>query len=317
MSSSTARQRFLDAAANKNILGAYLVVCPRKSAAQRLIDTFLQNLYCRQGGCRACVQCRSVTEGHVDILRLDAPKIAEIRDAIAFFAQKPFEGSYRSIVISGADDMTIPAANSLLKTLETPPKRSVILLSARSVSGVLPTIASRCAEVQLVPNPNAAHAIQTALDVDATRAHILADLAGGFLEEARLLQEDTMFWAVRDAALDICRRLLSQKNMAISAYADMLEQNKPRLLPILGVMQSFFRDVLVCQKTQNATLIINADITSAIQQVALHFTSGAISNIIKVILEAERRFTLPVNFRLAAEKMFFDILEEKNRWKKS
>ena len=48
----------------------------------------------------------------------------------------------------------------------------------------------------------------------------------------------------------------------------------------------------------------------------MHFTSGAISNMIRVILEAERRFFFAVNFRLAAEKMLFDILEEKDRWKK-
>ncbi len=51
-------------------------------------------------------------------------------------------------------------------------------------------------------------------------------------------------------------------------------------------------------------------------QAATHFTSGAISNMIRVILEAERRFFFAVNFRLAAEKMLFDILEEKDRWKK-
>ena len=317
MTTLTARQRFLDAARQKNILGAYLVICPWQSAAQRLIDTFMQNLYCKNGGCGTCTACRSVTQGHVDILRLHAPKVDEIRDAIAFVAQKPFAGSYRSVVIGGADDMTIPAANSLLKTLEEPPHHTVIVLLARSVSGVLPTIASRCAAVHLSPDKNAAHTIAAALGVDAQRAYILADLSGGFPDEAQLLQDDDAFWAVRDGALHTCLRLLEQKNMAVSAHADMLETNKDRLLPVLCVMQSFFRDVLVFKKTHNAALIVNADAADSVHNAALHFTSGAISNIIRVILEAERRFSVPVNFRLAAEKLFFDILEEKNRWKKS
>ena len=314
---TTSQERFLAAAQSKQILGAYLVVCPRKSAAARLINGFLQRLYCKTAGCGVCTACRSVLDGHVDILRLDAPKIDDIRDAIAFLAQKPFEGSYRSIVISGADDMTTPAANSMLKTLESPPPNTVLLLAARSVSGVLPTITSRCVAVYLVPEPHAADNIRHALGIDELRAHILADLSGGFPDDAQLLHEDAAFWPMRTEALSICRKLLAQKNMAISAYADFLETNKDRLVPVLAIMQSFYRDVLVYQKTRNRALIINQDETETVLQAALHFTSGAISNIINVILEAERRFSAPVNFRLATEKLFFDILEEKNRWKKS
>ncbi len=311
---NASQKRFLAAAESKQILGAYLIVCPRKSAATRLIDEFLQRLYCKNGGCGACTACRSVLDGHVDILRLNAPKIDDVREAITFLAQKPFEGSYRSVIISGADDMTAPAANSLLKTLESPPPNTVLVLSARSVSGVLPTIASRCAAVHLMPDTSAANTIQHKLGIDELRAHTLADLSGGFLDDAQQLHEDTAFWPMRTEVLSICRKLLVQKNMAISAYADFLESHKDRLISVLMIMQSFYRDVLVYQKAQNHELIINRDEAETITQTALHFTSGAISNIIKVILEAERRFSTPVNFRLAAEKMFFDILEEKNRW---
>jgi DNA polymerase III gamma/tau subunit len=82
-------------------------------------------------------------------------------------------------------------------------------------------------------------------------------------------------------------------------------------------MESYYRDILIYKKTENGGLIINRDRAEEVGRAAADFTSGAVSNIIKVILEAERRFFFSVNFRLAVEKMFFDILEEKNRWKKS
>jgi hypothetical protein len=44
--------------------------------------------------------------------------------------------------------------------------------------------------------------------------------------------------------------------------------------------------------------------------------TGAAYNMMNVILETERRLTFALNFRLAAESMLFDMLEEKNRWKK-
>lgn len=315
--SSAARQLFLDAASSTRMLGAYLLVCSRPLVSRRLIDAFLQRLCCHTGGCGACADCRKVLEGHVDILRLSAPKVAELRDALSFAAQKPYEARCKAVVIEAADDMTDAAANSLLKTLEEPPAGTVFLLSARSVSGVLPTIASRCALVPISPEPDARQTIARALAVDSTTAAILADLSGGFLDEAGRIRQDVEFLALREEEINQIHKLLLQRNMAISTFADFLEKNKEQILPLLTVMQSYCRDVLMLQKTQDESLIVNADFADNIRDAASRFTSGAISNIINVILEAERRFLFPVNFRLAVERMLFGILEEKNKWKKS
>jgi DNA polymerase-3 subunit delta' len=315
--STTSQDLFLDAAAGHRMLGAYLVACNRPLVSRRLINAFLQRLCCKKGGCGVCVDCRKVLEGHVDILRLDAPKVAELRDALTFAAEKPYEAPRKAVVIESADDMTDAAANSLLKTLEEPPADTVFLLSARSVCGVLPTIASRCALVPLMPESNAHSAIAHALAVDDTTSRVLADLSGGFLDEARRIRDDADFLARRDETITQCHKLLMQKNMAISAFADFLESNKELTIPLLGVMQSYLRDILMFMKTQDTGIIANADYTSDICDAAERFTSGAISNMISVILETERRFLFAVNFRLAAEKMLFCILEEKNRWRKS
>ena len=317
MTSDAAQQRFLTAAQNKEITSAYLVICSRQSVAKRLADAFLMRLFCKQGGCGICVDCKKVIEGHVDILHLHAPKVAAFREALSFIAEKAYDSVYKAVVVENADEMTDAAANSMLKTLEQPPKNTVIILLARSASGVLPTVSSRCTAVHISPDTEAETSIMQSLDVDETTAHILKDLSAGFLSEAVLIHQDTAFWDLRLAVLTACQKLLVQKGMAISAFADLLEQNKETILLLLCVMQSYYRDILVYQKTQNADLLINRDKTKEIENAASHFTSGAISNIISVILESERRFFFSVNFRLAIEKMLFDILEEKGRWKKS
>ena len=310
-------QRFLEAAANRKVLGAYLIVCSRPDVAARYTNLFLIRLFCDNGGCGTCVNCRKVTEGHVDILRLCAPKVAELRDALSFVAEKPYEGVYKAVVISAADDMTPAAANSLLKTLEEPPAGVVFLLEVRSVSGVLPTIASRCAAVTITPEPNARAAIAQALNVTDTEAAILADLSGGYIDEARRIQADTAFLSRRDDVLSLMHKLLYAKGMAISTFADYLESGKETVTAQLCVMQTYLRDILVFQKTRHAAFIVNQDRSDEICQAADDFTSAAISNMIKVILDTERWFFVAVNFRLAIEKMLFCILEEKNRWKKS
>jgi len=314
--SSILERSFLESATTKKISGAYLIVCKRSEVAAKLCDEFLMRLYCKKGGCRTCADCRKVTGGHVDILRLSAPKVGEFRDAIGFFSQKAVDSVYKTIVIDKADGMNPSAANSMLKTLESPPKDSVILLQTRSVAGVLPTIASRCAVVYSSPDENFEQEIMRELKVDETRAHVLADLSGGFVSEAVRIYNDKELLKLRYDAIENCHKLITQKSKAISAYADFLETNKKNIIEVLGVMQSFLHDISMMQKTHNAALIANRDWGEQIIGAAMHFTSGAISNMIRVILEAERRFFFAVNFRLAAEKMLFDILEEKDRWKK-
>lgn len=309
------RNTFLKAAGTPDMQSAYLLICPKAGPAKRLADEFLKRLYCKNGGCGKCAECQSVLQGHIDIMRLNAPKVDEFREAIAFAAEKPAV-TYKAVVIEHAGDMTDPAANSMLKTLEQPPQSTVFILEAMSAAGVLPTVASRCAAVHISPEADAEHKIKKTLGVDDTTARILRGLSGGFPEEARIIYEDGVFREARTKILDICNKLLKQDNMAISAYADFLEAHKERLAALLCVMQSYFEDILVYKKTKREDFIANADRQGEISAASQSFTSGALSNIIKVILETERRFFFSVNFRLAVEKLFFDILEEKNRWKR-
>lgn len=310
------RDAFINSAGTLGMQSAYLLICGRPGIANKAANSFLMKLYCKNGGCGNCSVCSSVLQGHVDIMRLSAPKVGEFRDAIAFVAEKP-SGAYKAVVIENADDMTDAAANSMLKTLEQPPASTVFILEARSITGVLPTVVSRCAAVHITPDAGAENAIEKALGVDETTARILCDLSGGFVEEALLIYRDKAFWDVRPQMLEICHKLLYQSGFGVSRHADALEAAKEKLLPLLGVMQSYYRDILIYKKTGSERLIINCDRADEIRRAAADFTSGAVSNIIKVILETERRFFFAVNFRLAVEKMFFDILEEKNRWKKS
>jgi len=316
MSTQNSRQAFLSSAEKREVGSAYLLVCSHRGVAHRLIDDFLMRLFCADGGCGNCADCIKVREGHVDILRLNAPKVDEFRAAIAFLSQKAVEGRWQAIIVEDADDMTDSAANSMLKTLESPPQGTVLLLAARSVSGVLPTIASRCAAIFLTPDQNAAATIAAQLGVDEVRAHILTDLSGGYISEARRLQEDEEYWPLREQTLHQIHTLLGQKGFAISAHAEFFNKNKDRIDMVLALMLSYCRDISVLQKTGNTALVANRDRLDDIRSASSHFTTGAISNMIRIILETQRRFLAPVNFVLAVEKMLFDILEELNKWKK-
>ena len=316
MNTGSLLQQFLDAAKNKKVLGAYLLTCGRMDVASRIADAFLLNLFCKNGGCGRCSDCQKVMQGHVDILRLCAPKVDALRDALLFVAEKPYEGIHKAIVISHAHDMTPQAANSLLKTLEEPPPNTVFLLLAHAVCSVLPTIASRCAIVALSPVPDAQSVIAKTLGCDMQTAAILADLSGGFVDEAKRISEDNTLLMRREEMLCLLHKLLMQKGMAISTFADYLEKYKDCIQEMLGMMLSYLRDIRVYQKTADHALIINRDRLEDISTAAGIFTSGTIRNMINVVFETGKRFFVAVNYRLAVEKMLFCILEEKNQCSK-
>lgn len=80
--------------------------------------------------------------------------INDIRKLGGFFSQTASEGGWRVAIIDAADEMNIAAANALLKILEEPPEKSILLLIAHSPGRLLPTIKSRCRQLALKPLPD-------------------------------------------------------------------------------------------------------------------------------------------------------------------
>jgi DNA polymerase-3 subunit delta' len=99
---------------------------------------------------------RVASGGHADLLtvervydtrrrRLRSDIIAEDTRAIAgFFRLTAAEEGWRIVIINGAEEMNRNAANALLKILEEPPRRGLLLLVSHSQGRLLPTIRSRC-----------------------------------------------------------------------------------------------------------------------------------------------------------------------------
>jgi DNA polymerase-3 subunit delta' len=106
---------------------------------------------------------RVASGGHADLLTVERaydPRRRRLRGEIvvddareigAFLRLTPAEGGWRVVVVDGADEMNRNAANSLLKILEEPPRRTLLLLVAHSPGRLLPTIRSRCRHLPLAP----------------------------------------------------------------------------------------------------------------------------------------------------------------------
>ncbi len=71
------------------------------------------------------------------------------RGVADFLRLTPAEGGWRLVVVDGAEHLNRNAANALLKVLEEPPPRAVLLLTCASPGRLLPTIRSRCRRLRL------------------------------------------------------------------------------------------------------------------------------------------------------------------------
>jgi DNA polymerase-3 subunit delta' len=77
--------------------------------------------------------------------------VDDVRDVGSFMSLTPAEGGWRVVVVDAADEMNRNSANAILKVLEEPPKRALMLLIGHSPGRLLPTIRSRCRRLTLPP----------------------------------------------------------------------------------------------------------------------------------------------------------------------
>ena len=132
---------------------------------------------------------RPMAEGRVkEEIRVDA-----VRRAIAFLNLTPAEGGWRFLLVDGAEEMRPEAANAILKTLEEPPPRSVLMLTTPAPDRLLTTIRSRCRRLDLSPLDEAdTMAVLQAVRPNDPRADLgpIAALAGGAPGRALALIEE-------------------------------------------------------------------------------------------------------------------------------
>ncbi|MCB2102278.1 MAG: DNA polymerase III subunit delta' [Rhodobacterales bacterium] len=105
---------------------------------------------------------RIAAGGHADLLTVERTAgstgklraeivVEDVRGVGAFMTMTAAEGGWRVVVVDAADEMNRNAANALLKVLEEPPARALLLLVAHNPGRLLPTIRSRCRTLALAP----------------------------------------------------------------------------------------------------------------------------------------------------------------------
>ncbi|MNU30609.1 DNA polymerase III subunit tau [compost metagenome] len=120
--------------------------------------------------------------------------VDQARDLPGFFAKSPSQAQYRVAIIDAADDLNVNAANALLKILEEPPERGVLLLVTHAPGRLLATIRSRCRRLSfpIWTADQLETLVRNRTGADPDDARLAADMAGGSPGAALALSSGAM-----------------------------------------------------------------------------------------------------------------------------
>jgi DNA polymerase-3 subunit delta' len=169
--------------------------------------------------------------------------VAVVRKLQGFFGMTSGAGGWRLAIVDTADDMNDAAANALLKMLEEPPSRAMLLLLSNTPGRLLPTIRSRCQRLDLRPLDDATLEQELSRllpDTKPDERSALARLADGSIGLALQLAQGDAVALARDAD-----RLLDQASSPDTAAILALGDRIWRITDGLDSFGTFLGEALV------------------------------------------------------------------------
>lgn len=211
--------------------------------------------------CNECNSCHMInSNAHPDVLTILksgklSTKIDDVRKGIAEMNIKPFQASYKFLIVAEADTLTVEAQNALLKTIEEPPSYGVCILICENISKLLPTIISRCIKINFSPLPNkdiSQYLIQNG--ADKQKATIYSMLAEGSMGKAKSSLDNEDFMAFRDKSVKLITKVQGCDITTLYEAINEANEYKESLLEMVNFWTLWFRDISLIKTTNEPTL---------------------------------------------------------------
>lgn len=202
---------------------------------------------------------RMAAQSHGDLLVLERTlndkgklrqdiAVDDVRRSVPFFGSTPGEGGWRVAIVDAVDELNRAGANALLKVLEEPPPRALLLLVSHAPGRELPTIRSRCRRMILralsVEDVARAAAIASGRDVNDPELQQATAAADGSVARALSLLDGPAL-ALRQRVLELLAKLPDVDQRALHALGDALGGTEPRTLAaFMDIVNAWLSDRL-------------------------------------------------------------------------
>ncbi len=277
--------------------------------------------------CGSCVSCRQ-TKGlgndlssvHGDLHLLKRPEgkknisIEDVREFIHSLSLSSFLNSYKIGIVKDADDLSLDGANALLKTLEEPQDKVVIILTTSRLDSLPATIVSRSQVLRFLPVDTSLihdHLVEK-LGVGRSEAKIASRLSlGRPALAARFVEEKEFAEGYREKAsvfIDLFRLGLNDRISSVDRLLDKdgEEDKVERALRIISIWQGAARDALLLF-SNNGDRIQHEDRRDDLEKAARGIGAAGAFKIFDLLRVGEEQVRANVNPKLVLENIAINI----------
>jgi len=267
---------FLRSSVQKNrISHAYLFSGPEGVGKKLVAIGFAKLINCTEAekenlDCE-CVSCTKIEKGlNPDVLVFEYPdektiKVDHVRQDIDRFVHlAPYENPYKVFIIDDAQRMNSNAQNAFLKTLEEPPKNSVIILITTLADMLMPTIRSRCQSVAF--QRLEIGEVKSFLEKEkpeVSNTELVSRISGGSISKALNTDED--FFSKRTQYIDCLMSVDERKPLTLFDSVEKMQKNiknggPQELKMVFEILSTWLRDSVILKTSGEKEEIVNADL---------------------------------------------------------
>jgi DNA polymerase-3 subunit delta' len=306
---------------NGRVMHAYIFSGPDGIGKRTVAQIFAGLLLCenpkesvRCGFCSACSLLGKNSCPDLVVIPGEGRSIGidEIRELQSGIIIRPLYSARKVCIICNSEKMTVEAQNCLLKTLESPPEYSVIILTTSNFDSLLPTIKSRVVRFNFSRNTQeeVEQIIEDKLGKNHSMKELLAAYAEGSAGTAVRFAETGAMLDVREGIIDIILGLKRAGLDFIIKKYEFFEQYKENIDDIFHIMRLLYRDFLSVVTGSPQSGLNNADKKDIIINNADKYTATELVNILEAINEAERELKFNAGFENVIKVMLIRISEE-------
>ncbi|MFH1171543.1 MAG: DNA polymerase III subunit delta' [bacterium] len=305
------------------LASAYIFYGPSAVGKRTTARIFLAAILCpnRMGlaPCGTCASCRLWKRSlHPDATILGETAAAIGIDDVRQLQRKlnfcPTVSEYRVALISNAEQLSIEAANALLKTLEEPPHKTLCVLCTTMLSSLPLTLRSRCQQLRFrhVPQPFIYDLLRTKtenVDMAQNLSHVSLGRPGLALS---FLSQPEEFAQYRQRITDLIDVLQSPIATRLQRVHQLLpptrshEEARQQLLPILDLWIWVIRDALLIRE-RNQEFIVHRFLEKEIEELGKRYTTHELLSAIKFIEGMKRLARMNVNPQFLLEHCFLSL----------
>jgi DNA polymerase III subunit delta' len=304
---------------------AYLFSGPTGVGRRTLALRFAQAVNCTQppapgyacGTCRTCQQIKRMQFTDLSVIQSEDEgsvlKVDQIRALQHDLSLAPYEGGFRVALLLRFEEANPSAQNAMLKTLEEPNPKVLLLLTADDPENLLPTITSRCEVLRLRSMP--VDALVTILEkkegLAKEKANLIAHISGGRVGYAKQLAEDDAVLERRGQWMENLLMLLAGNRSVRFLFSEKLNKGKKDRTEVkqtlwegLGFWLSFWRDVMLV-RTGSGVSIANIDLSEEVEKVSGYVTNQTSAEIVSRLEHSFARMQ-SANLQLMLDNLLLD-----------